>query len=153
MQVIGFNLTRIAAERELIIKPANPNVTIQFTNVEKEKIDLLKENEAIRIFFRFSIVYGDVAEPETEDKSKSQKTEKQGEISFEGAIVLSASKEESKDLQKAWKKKQLPEHLRFPLYNTILKKCSIKAASLEEEIGLPSHVPIPQLQPKPETDN
>jgi len=37
-----------------------------------------------------------------------------------------------------------------PLYNLILKKCTPKAVHLQDEIGLPSHVPMPRLTPKKE---
>jgi len=137
MQLIGFNLKKIHAERSQNFKRGPINTNIEFVEVEKDKLDFLKDLEAIRIAFIFTVTYAD---QEKKDELKH------GEISFEGDIALSATKDELKDIIKSWKKKQIPDTVRFPLINYILKKCSARALSLEDELNLPTHIPFPQVQ-------
>ena len=96
MQVIGFNLTKMAGEKLQPQVTAKPNTSIEFTNLEKEKIDLLKDAEAMKISFKHEIVY----------ENPEKKEDKEGTVSFQGNITLSVSKDESKEISKAWKKKR-----------------------------------------------
>ncbi len=143
MQIIGFNFTKINAERSQILKRSGINTNIEFTDLEKDKVDFLKEGEVIKLSFSFSVKY-----ESSEEKDKKKSEDPSASISFKGMIVLSVSKEESKDLQKSWKKKELPPALQIPLYNFILKKCSTKALNLEEDLNLPPHIPVPQIKAK-----
>ncbi|MBI5804042.1 hypothetical protein HY450_02255 [Candidatus Pacearchaeota archaeon] len=144
MQIIGFNFTKIHAEKSPNFRNSHRNYAVEFTNFEKEKIDLLKDAEAINLSFRYSLIYED-----KEDASSKEKGEKLGETSFEGTIKVSASKEETKDFQKAWKKKQVPTSAALPIQNFILKRCATKSVFLNDEIGLPDpHLKIPQLHPQ-----
>ncbi len=145
MQVIGFNFTKISTEKSAEVIHPNITTNIEFTDVQKEKIDLLKDKEAAAISFKYSLNYENTkGEKPSEDKSG----EKSGEVLFEGKIVLSIEAEESKNLQKAWKNKELPNSFKVPLFNLILKKCTPKAISLQDELGLPFHIPMPKLERK-----
>ncbi len=137
MQVIGFNLKKILAQRSIDFQKGPINTNIEFTDVEKEKVDMLKDIDALKISFVFSVNYS--------DQEKKEEL-KHGEVSFEGNILLSSTKDESKEIQKSWKKKQIQDSVRIPLINFILKKCSVKALSLEEDLNLPSHIPFPQIR-------
>lgn len=137
MKVLGFNITKIKAEKEFKFTKSEVNTNITFTNVETEKIELLKDSEALKNHFKFTIEYTD---GEKKEKGKN-------EVSFEGFLILSVSKDESKEFKKAWKKKEVPKDKMIPLYNLILKRCSIKALGLEEDLGLPAHIPMPQVKP------
>ncbi len=148
MQIIGFGFTKITAfkSENFTRNTANINTTMEFTNVLKEEIKLLKDNnEGLKLNFKLSIDYTLQDEKKQE---KQDKQDKQGEISFEGYLIISASKEESKNIQKSYKKKQMSPTLLAPLYNFLLKKCTPKAMNLEDEIGLPLHIPIHQIKPK-----
>ena len=150
MQVIGFNLTKIRAMKSKDFQRTPMNTSIEFTGFEKEKVEMLKDTEAAKINFKFSVTYEDSKkeeEKQAKKKEEKEEKEKQGEVTFEGVLVLSVTKEEGKAMQKSWKKKQIPVNIQVPLYNFILKKCSIKAALIEEEIGLPTHIPTPQIKP------
>ena len=138
MQVIGFNFTKISAERFPNYKFSRPTQNIGFTDVSTEKVALLPNSNATKITFNFSLDY----------KESEKAKDNLAQIGFEGHILLSAEKEESKEIQKQWKKKKLPQDLAFKLSNLILKKCSIKAMQLQEDIVIPSHLPIPQLTPQ-----
>lgn len=139
MKVIGFNTTRIHALKELEIPKSSINTDILFTNIEKEKFEMLKDTEAVKASFRFAIMFRD------QDKKDS----KQNEVSFEGSLLLALEKEEAKEFLKAWKKREVPKDKVLPLYNFILRKCSVRALQLEEELGLPSHIPFPQIKNMP----
>ena len=147
MQLICFNLNKIKADKSPSFKRSSINTNIEFIDVEKDKLDLLKDTEALKIAFIFSIAYTDVEKDKQEKKEETKEEIKnEGEISFEGTVLFSANKDESKDLTKSWKKKQIPEQFRIPLINFILKRCSVKALSLEEDLNLPSHIPFPQIR-------
>lgn len=156
MQVIGFNVQKILAERSPEFKKSNINTNIEFTDIDKEKLDLLKDAEALKFSFVFIITYDDAekSQEKSQDKPQEEKSKdsssKQGEIRFEGNILLSATKDEAKDITKSWKKKQIEDNFRIPLINFILKKCSVKALSLEEDLNLPIHIPFPRIQKNPQ---
>ncbi len=140
MRIIGFNFTKIAAERSPdFVAGSEINTNIEFTEIEKEETDLAKDNnEAIRVSFQFNVFY------KNKDKEKSKKN---GEISLTGFVILLASKDESKELLKDWKKKELSPTFKVPIFNFLLKKCSTHALQLEEELNLPLHIPMPHIKP------
>lgn len=138
MQVVGFNFSKISASKEPGFKPGPISTNIEFVDLQKEKVAMLN-SEAVKVFYKFSLDY-----MESEDK----KSNKLAELNFEGNIMLSVNKDESKDLTKAWKKKKLPSTFRVSLFNLILKKTAPKALQLQDELSIPSHVPVQQLQIK-----
>lgn len=149
MQIIGFNLSKIHAEKSPNFQNKGRNYNIEFTDLEKEKISLLKDSEAINLSFKYNLTYG-----ETDETQKNKVKDKEAEVSFEGILKVSASKDEAKQFQKAWKKKQIPTGAALPIQNFILRKCSTKSVTLHDEIGLPDpHLRIPQLQPPEAQDN
>lgn len=148
MQVIGSGFTKISAERfPSYKKHTGTSTNIEFTSMDKEDVPLLEKQEAIKISYKLIVGYED---REEEEKKSNKKVENQAEVIFEGSLILSAEKDEAKDILKAWKKQDLPNSFKVPLFNIILKKCTTKALQLEEEIGLPTHLPIPQLTPAPQ---
>ncbi|MDP3881539.1 MAG: hypothetical protein Q8Q31_01535 [Nanoarchaeota archaeon] len=138
MQVIGFNFTKLSAEKLPNFKTGK-SVTnnIEFTDLEKQKIDLVKDTEVVKLSFRYSLAY----------KSEDKASDKEAEIIFEGFLMLSLKEEEAKNLLKSWKKKELPPNFRVSIFNLLIRKCAAKALSYEEELDLPTHISIPQLTP------
>ena len=47
-----------------------------------------------------------------------------------------------------WKEKNLPDDFRLSIFNLILKKSSLKALQLEEELNIPLHIAMPFLKPQ-----
>jgi hypothetical protein len=134
MRIIGFNLTKIAIERkEEIQGQLNINQNIDIKDVKKEKVPI-SEDEAIKINFNLQIDY-------SEDSAK---------VNFEGHVVLLPTKEELTKFLDSWKNKQIPEDSKIPLFNFIMNKCNIKALTLEDDLNLPTHIPLPKLNPKQE---
>ena len=136
MQLLGFNLKKISAERSPNFKRGPINTNIEFNDVDREKIDLLKDLDALKISFAFTVNYSD----------SENKDIKHGHVSFEGDLALSAEKEEVKEILKSWKKKEIAEQFRVPLINFIIQKCSTRALALEDELNIPSHIPFPKIQ-------
>ncbi|MEK6928441.1 MAG: hypothetical protein AABW65_00610 [Nanoarchaeota archaeon] len=139
MKIIGFNLTKISADRMDEFKSHfSINTTIEFTEIEKTKTDIIPNTDTIKIDFKYSISY----------LENEKKTVKQGEILFQGFLLLATEKEETRDIIKSWKKKELTGTVKVPLFNFILRKCTGKAMSLEEDINIPHHLAIPQAELK-----
>ena len=142
MQVLGFNFIKISGERTVNFRQGSSiNTNIEFIDIEKEEISLLKDTEAIKISYKFSVTYS---------KIENKKESKEGEISIEGNIIMSATKEEVKEIMKFWKKKEIPNQFKVPIFNIILRRCSLKAAQLEDDINLPIHLPLPKIELKTE---
>ena len=59
MQLIGFTIKKVVAEKFPKFKLGPINTNIEFTNVEEEKAELLKDEAAIKINFKFTISYSD----------------------------------------------------------------------------------------------
>ncbi len=166
IKVIGFNLGKVSAEKSQDFKPPYEiNTNIEFTDIEKQKLELLKgpSSDTLAIKFKFSINYNERQSPQDSQKEQKQKAQekeqkeqkaqekkKLAEVSFEGLVALLTDSETTKSVMKEWKKKKLPDSLRLPILNFILNKCSLKAFQLEEEINLPLHFNLPQLQTKPQ---
>ncbi len=157
MQVIGFNFSKISAEKFPDFKQVPITTNIEITDLQKEKIPLLKEQEAMKFLFNYSLTY-DEQKPQESSQEKSPKEEKNksptpksnplAKIDLNGQIILSTTKEESKNFQDSWKKKQIPQSAQLFLYNIILRKSASKTLQLQEELGLPSHLPLPKIEPK-----
>ena len=132
MQIIGFNLTKISVERkEKAEGKIEVKQNINIDDISKDKINI-SENEILKLNFTFNVDY-------TPDFAK---------VELKGQTVLLPEKEELKEILKNWKKKEIPEKFRVPLFNFIMSKCNIKALNLEDEMALPLHIPMPKLSPK-----
>jgi hypothetical protein len=132
MRIIGFNLTKISVERqEKLEGKLEIKQNINVDNIIKEKIEIAKE-EAVKIEFTFSINY---------DPNFAK-------VEFKGYVLTMPEKEETKKILKEWKNKKIPEEVKMGLFNFIMSKCNIKALSLEDEMNLPTHVPMPKINPK-----
>ncbi|NCO11852.1 hypothetical protein CO038_03635 [Candidatus Pacearchaeota archaeon CG_4_9_14_0_2_um_filter_39_13] len=133
IQILGFSFSKISAEKFDSNLPKGPKqrkitTNIKFTEIEKENFALINE-ETIRVSFNFSVVY----EP------------KHAEITFNGTIMLRMDKEDSKRVMKEWKKRKILPEIQIPLFNIVLNKCTVRALQLEEELNLPTHMPLPRI--------
>jgi len=146
MQIIGFNFTRISAERHPGYKGKIAiSTNIEFPLIEKEKVEIIKDSETYKIDFKLSIVYSDTEQKEEKEKSKKD-LQKMGEVIFQGNMILALQKEDPKEISKALKKSDMPLSMKEYFLNLVLKKCTTKALDLEDQIGLPLHMPLPQVK-------
>lgn len=145
MEVIGFKLTKIQANTLKTFKfPFSVDTNLHFDSIEKEKSDLLKSKEMASLIFICTISYHH--NQNKSEKQDEKKENKQAEIILEGAITISLSQEESKELFKSWKKKELPKQFREPIFNIIWRKCMLRSLSLEDELGIPAHINLPHIK-------
>jgi len=134
MRIIGFNLSKISIERkEKIDGKLEIKQNINIDDVSKEDIAISKE-DGLKIDFTFSINY----DP------------KFAEVEFKGMVLTLPEKDEMKKITKEWKNKEIPEDIKTGLFNFIMAKCNVKALVLEDEMGLPTHVPMPRISSKQE---
>ncbi len=130
MKVLGFNLTKIHASREEKFENPGSMVTnIEFTDVSKDTLPMLKSEEIVKAGFKYTVLY----EP------------KNAEISFAGSILLSLDDDTAKEVLKSWKKNEIPEKIKIPLINLIMTKCNVRALELEEQLNLPLHLKFPRV--------
>jgi len=129
MKIIGFNLTRIHAERNDQVKNnVSINQNIDIKDLVEENINMAGE-KALRLSFNLVINYSDDL----------------AVIELGGGVLIMPDTEERKKLLDAWKDKKIPEDLKIPLFNFVMNKCNIKALHIEDEMNLPLHVPMPRL--------
>jgi len=129
MRIIGFNLTKILAERqEEDGQDIRVDQNIDIKDIKEEKIPITN-NKALKIKFALTVTY-----------SKDF-----GKIEFEGSIMTLPDEDEFKSIMGSWKDKKIPENMRLGIFNFIMIKCNVKALYLEDEMGMPLHVPMPRL--------
>ena len=129
MRIIGFNLTKILAERqEEDGQDIRVDQNIDIKDIKEEKIPITN-NKALKIKFTLTVTY-----------SKDF-----GKIEFEGSIMTLPDEGEFKSIMDSWKDKKIPENMRLGIFNFIMVKCNVKALYLEDEMGMPLHVPMPRL--------
>lgn len=130
MRIIAFNYTKIHGERfPKAPKTEKISSDLEFTNVEKDEIALMKEADILKVHFSYALKY----DP------------KVAEILINGMVLLSMSSDDVKEAIKLWKKKQLPEKVKLGLVNVILNRCSLKALNMEEELSLPTHIKLVRI--------
>ena len=139
MKILGFNFTKIHAERASSgnLSDLKINSNIDISEIKEVKSELFKSKETMtNIKFSYDIGY----EPDF------------AKISFEGNLVLSMDSRTSSEILRKWKSQELPENFRVTLFNIILKKASLRALQIEEEFNLPYHLPLPNVKLRKEEE-
>ena len=139
MKVLGFNFDKLNAEK-IKARPENLKIStnIDIAEIKDLKNEVLKTKEdLIQVSFSYTVKYdpGFV------------------EINLKGNILLSLDEKLAKDVLKEWKKKKMPESFRVSLFNIILRKATVKALELEDELNLPLHMPLPSIRPGSQSGN
>ena len=132
MKLVGFNIDKIHVEKlssnyenlKIATKLDVPDITELKQEMFKSKEELLG------IKFSFGLDY----EPEI------------AKIELSGSMILAVDHKVSKEVLKQWKDKKIPEDFRLTLFNAILKKSTLRALRLEEEMNLPLHIQLPTLK-------
>ncbi len=131
MQIISFNFDKIMAERKS--REAKQGLKIESSmnirEIEEEKIPGIKDQQVMRLVFDFSTTY---------DKDYAR-------IDFTGTILIAVEKGSFKTFLKMWKEKNVDEQTRIPVVNLILTRCNLRSLQLEDELGLPLHIPLPKV--------
>lgn len=131
MRLVGFNFNKISSEKfKELSGDLKFNTKIDISSVSPLKSDLIKiKDEPIKVDFVYSILY----EPEF------------AKIELAGTMILSVEPKIARDILRGWKDKEINEDFKLFIFNIILRKANIKALGLEEDLNLPSHLPLPAL--------
>jgi hypothetical protein len=131
MPIIGFNMTKINAEKKGAPKGSiNVNANAQAKNVKETKMKMPKKQKALEIEFHYTAKY----EP------------KVGKIDIEGNITLLEETKNADNILKEWKKnKKLPNNYFRPIINTVLSRCSVEAVIISRDVNLPPPVQMPKV--------
>ncbi len=132
MRVVAFNFRKINVEKKSdSMKNAKIDSRLNIDTIEKVDSSMVSDNEIVlKIKFDYNIEY-------KEDLAN---------IELKGNLLIVLDKKEGKKVIKSWKKKDLSEKFKLGIFNFILKRSNVKALSLEEDMGLPLHIPLPSLK-------
>jgi len=141
MAIIGFNLKKILVERKSLVRgEVKVNTKMNILNIKREQVKIIAGKDVLSFDFEFIINYHGV----------SDHIGNIADVIFEGNVLDVTEPKEAKKILEDWKKKNIKQELRIRILNTILSKCNVKALVLEDEIGLPPHIPLPKFRPKTE---
>lgn len=139
MKLIGFNFTKINVERfGGSGKEIKVNTAMDISDIEKADVDFLKDKEDVLVV---KFKYGLDFEP------------KFAKIEFEGSIILSLDSKQAKEALKEWKDKKVSDNIKLFVFSIILRKSNVKALQLEDEMGLPFHIPMPKISRENKENN
>jgi len=132
MRFIGFNFNKINIEKfNDKIENLKINTKINVSEIKNIKSDFFKtKEEIIEVKFAYFINY----DPDF------------AKIELTGSVILSIEPKIVKDILKQWKDKKMSEDFRIMLFNIILRKSSLRALQLEDEMNLPLHMQLPSLK-------
>jgi len=131
IKILGFNITSINVER-------NPNfdgkidvqTNVNINSLDRQKLELIKD-DALKVEFIFSVSYKEL-----------------GSLKIKGNLLLLIDSKLLKQALSDWEDKKVPAELNTAILNLLIQKCSLKALQLEQELGLPLHIPMPQVKVK-----
>lgn len=131
MKLVGFDFKKISAERfKDSAESLKFNTKLDISSINTLKSDILKtKEELLKIEFVYSVFY----EPEF------------AKLELAGKIIIAVEPRIARDILKGWKDKETLDEFRIFMFNIILRKANIKALQLEEELGLPPHIPLPSV--------
>lgn len=130
MAIIGFNFTKIAAQR-ISGRTGKINITnnIGVRNIEASKFSGDSKRSAVKISFRYDGIY----DP------------KVAHLQFDGDVILLLEKKAADDLVAGWKEGKADTKILMGAMNHVLERCNIEAIILSRDLNLPSPVPLPKV--------
>ncbi|MEX0920891.1 MAG: hypothetical protein WDZ62_01375 [Candidatus Pacearchaeota archaeon] len=137
MKTVGFNFTKISVERTEDFKGSVRDIkvdsSLNVSDIEELKSHLLKtKDQVIKSNFKYGINY---------DPNFAK-------VNIEGNVIITVDPKLGKKILKEWKKKKIEEEFQIYLFNVIIKKATLRALYLEEELNLPTHFPLPSVKKK-----
>ncbi len=130
MKIIGFNIHKLSIERKNL---ASGEIKLQnkldISDITTEEVPISK-SPALKFEFSFEINY----EP------------KIAHLEITGSVLALDDDNEGKEILKQWKaKKEYSHDSKIAILNFIMSKCNLKALQMEDELGLPLHLPFPKI--------
>ncbi|MDP2672745.1 MAG: hypothetical protein Q8O84_02950 [Nanoarchaeota archaeon] len=134
MKILGINFTKLNAEKfSTDTKGIKIGTHIDLSEIREVKADFFSSKEKVLgIKFSYEIDY---------DPNFAK-------IKLAGNILVSTDETKFNQILEGWKEKNLPDDFRLSIFNLILKKSSLKALQLEEELNIPLHISMPFLKPQ-----
>lgn len=138
MRIIGFNFNKIDIERfKDKLEKVKINTKVNIDELKESKNNFLKtKEELIEVKFNYSIDY----DPDF------------AKIALNGTIILAVEPKLSKEIINQWKDKKMSDELRITLFNVIIRKSTVRALQLEEEMNLPLHISLPSVRKQEKED-
>ncbi len=132
MSIVGFNFTKINAERkQSIVGAVNISNNIQISDVKEAKLGIAGDRGALKITFKF-----------TSDYAPNLAL-----MVFEGDVLFLVDSKQTQGILDGWaKSKNLPPELAAGVMNHVLDRCNIQALLVSKDLNLPSPVPLPKVQ-------
>lgn len=136
MSIVGFNFSKIHAEKnEGVRGKINIRNNITVKDVSSQELAFGgNDSKGLRIGFEYVSDY----EP------------KLGRITIESNVISMLPAKNVEGIVSGWKKtKELPDELMRSMFGFVMRKSSVKAINLAEDLGLPSPVPMPRVSGSP----
>lgn len=134
MAIIGFNFTKIAAQRSGT-RSGKIDITnnIGVRNIEASKFSGDDKRSTVKVSFRYDGLYNP----------------KVAHLQFDGDVVLLLEKKVADELLANWKEKRADTKILTGAMNHVLERCNIQAIILARDMNLPSPVPLPKVNMDP----
>lgn len=132
MKLLGLTFTKLTGEKiGEVPRDLKINTKMDIPKITSVKSDTFRfKEEVLAIKFAFELDY-------SSDCAK---------LSIEGNILLGLDPKRAKDILKDWEKKEISEEFRMTLFNIIMRKASLRALQLEEDLNLPPHINFPIIK-------
>ena len=131
LSLLNSRLTKVNGERNANFSgKISMNQNIKIKNMEKLKPKNAK-TEALKVEYSFQIDYSDL-----------------GKVEIEGILFIGAESKEIKKIISEYEEKKFDSQEQITIMNIIIQKASLRAFEIEDELGLPIHIKLPQLAPK-----
>jgi hypothetical protein len=131
ISLLSSRLTKVNGERNTEFSgKISMNQNIKIKSMEKFKPKESK-TEAIKAEYSFEIDYADL-----------------GKVEIEGILFLGADSKTLKSILSEYESKKFDSAEQVAIMNIIIQKASLRAFEIEDELGLPIHIRLPQLAPK-----
>src|SRR3989344_4184041 len=131
MPIVGFNFTKLRAEKKADITPqTRAKSDLRITNLSQENLAIGVSDDVIKFTFDFDISYGDA-----------------GSALLSGNLLYMDEPKKVKEILSEWKKdSRIDAELMTNVLNNILFKSTVKALSLTQEVNLPPHFKLPHIK-------
>ena len=132
MPILGFNLTKIEAERLGKISPdMKINSGLKILNAKLNEKANVQAPDVLGIELEYAVSFPDA-----------------GMITLTGKTSFIDAENKTKELAENYKKeKKLPSEVKTQIYNHALYVFTIKTLSITQDLGLPPHIRLPYIDP------
>tara|TARA_Y100000310_G_scaffold201978_1_gene202051 strand:- start:3134 stop:3577 length:444 start_codon:yes stop_codon:yes gene_type:complete len=130
--IVGFAFKKINISRkDTLSKGMKVKYNMDISSISEENVSLSTKQKVLALDFDFTVDY----EPDAAN------------LAISGTVNYMAAADEVKKTLDLWKEsKKLPKDILILVTNVILDKCNVKALELEQDLNLPTHIPMPSVK-------